>query len=274
MSPFNLVLQGTESGIRYVTPKAHFTPEQLVDLAIKDEFIGRDDDQARTWAQLILAYIRVRSKITGIAVGDITRGIKEAFPNIRVGAILNTSSFDWTGGMDMHGVAGQVDEVWLDVEDTTAATTPPGLDVLAYAGVRARYRIDAFFQIASDRRFLEMASRGDDLPGVLQQLNRRMVEVGQVQNLNRIFAKSIEKMEYFKGFVGIPYERKLFQQIVQTVAAQMDLMAGEIQEVKPSTVSKDLVRKYIGLLVQYREEGNELNRREIIGLAAQFDLID
>jgi hypothetical protein len=101
-----------------------------------------------------------------------------------------------------------------------------------------------------------------------------MVEVGQVQNLNRIFAKSIEKMEYFKGFVGIPYERKLFQQIVQTVAAQMDLMAGEIQEVKPSTVSKDLVRKYIGLLVQYREEGNELNRREIIGLAAQFDLID
>lgn len=273
VSPLSMVLSATDTGVRFVTPQTHFSPEQLVDLAIKDEFVSHDDEQARRWAQIILDYIRVRSKVTGMAVGELRQGIKSSFPNKRVGAILNRRSFDWTGGTDLHGLAGQVDEVWLDIEDIATSTVPPNLDVFAYTADRARYRIDAFFELASDRRYLEAALRRDGTESVMERLRDRAAGLGQVQNLSKTFVDSVQKMDYLAGFVGIPYDKKIYQQIVQTVMEELVVMAADMQQ-KSSTVPKDLVRQYVASLIQYREEGNELNRREIVGLAAQLKLID
>ncbi|MFN8440106.1 MAG: hypothetical protein U0175_05010 [Caldilineaceae bacterium] len=273
VSPLSLVLEATDTGVRFITPKTHFTPEQLVDLAIKEEYVRTDDEQTRRWAQVVLDYIRARSKVTGIMVGEICHRIKQSFPSIRTGAILNNAFFDWTGGTDMHGMTGQIDEVWLDIEDSTAATVPANLNVLAYTADRARYRIDAFFEIASDRRFIESAVSRQGVEYIIGRLRERAGQLGQVQNLNKTFVNSISKMDYLEGFVGIPYDKKLYLQVMQAVTEEANLMAADIQ-VKPSTVSKELVRQYIALLVQNREQGNDLNRREIIGLAGQLGLID
>jgi hypothetical protein len=273
VSPLNLVLSATETGIRFITPKARFSPEQLVDLAIKDEFVKEDNEQTRRWAQVILDYIRVRSKITGTAVGEFGRRIKAAFPKTKVGAIINTLSFDWVGGVDLHGLAGQVDEVWLDIEDAMPETIPPNLSAFAYSADRARYRINAFFEFVSDRGYLEQRSRRGTLESTMELLRDRLVHLGRVQNLSKTFVDSVQQMDYLAGFVGIPFDRKIYQQITQTVREEFAVMIADVQEKSP-TVSNELIRKYISLLVKYREEGNELNRREIVGFAAQLNLIE
>jgi hypothetical protein len=273
ISPLTLVLGATDTGIRFLTPKSNFTPEQLVDLAIKEEYIDKDDEKALRWAQVILDYIRVRSKVTGIALGELSQGIKARFPTKRVGAILNKASFDWTGGTDLHGIAGQVDEAWLDTDDLTADNVPPGLEVFAYAADRARYRIDAFFEIASDRRFLEAAVRREGVDYITGRLSDRLGQLSQVQNLDKTFVNSISKMKYLAGFVGIPFEKKIYQHIFEAAREEAAIMAADVQK-KPSSFSKDLVKQYIIALVQYVEDGNELTKKEIVSLAAQAGFLD
>lgn len=276
ISPLNLVLRAREKGIRPLspTPNAQITPEQLVDIAIKEEFISKDDEVVRDWAHTIINYIRVRSKVTGMAIGDICQGIKAKFPDKRVGGILNSESFDWVGGTDLQGLAGQVDEVWLDVQDLTKGNVPPNIEILAYAADRARYRIAAFFEFASDRQFLHNQLRDLPIEAVIAMVQDRLSQLEAVQNMSKTFVHSLQGMDFISGFVSIPYDRKFFQRIVQAVRDEITVISSEDAQQKPNTVSKDLIKKYISLLVQYREEGNELNRREIIGLAAQLDLID
>lgn len=274
VGPLSLVLSATDSGIRFITPKSHFSPEQLVDIAIKDEFVKQDDEKTLSWAQTILSYIKVRSKVTGTAIGALRDRIKSISSQLPVVTITNSPSFDWTGGVDLQGLAGQVDEVWTDIDDLTPAAVPPGIEILAYSVDRSRYRIDAFFEFASDRRFLERSMQTDTASvNVIERITERANLLGTANNLNKTLVNSFRKLDFIKGFVGIPYEKKIFQDIVQSIQEQSRLFRPEDEHQVPK-VPLELVRKYIGALVQYREQGNELNTREIVGFAAQMNLIE
>jgi hypothetical protein len=275
ISPLNLVLKATNSGIQPLTPtpNARFSPEQIVDLAMKEEFIHQDDEQSRNSAQIILDYIKARSRVTGNAIGEISQGIKSTYPEKRVGAIINDEEFDWVGGTDLQNLSGHLDEVWLEVQDLTSKTVPTNIEIIAYAADRARYRIAAFFEVVSDKQFLRGRVQTETIESIDNLIQNRFNALERAQNLNKIFTSTLEKMDFIGGFVGIAFERKFYQRIIQNVKEEISVIANDIQR-KPTAVSKELIKQYIALLVKYREEGNELNRREIVGLAAQLNLID
>jgi len=275
ISPLSLALKATDTGIRFLspTPSIRFSPEQIVDLSIKGEFIQQDDDQSRAWAQILLDYIKTRSRVTGSAIGEISQRIKSSIPEIRIGCIINSEEFDWTGGTDLQNLSGRLDEVWLDLQDLTSKTAPTNLEIIAYAADRARYRIQAFFEFASDKRFLRNRIQTESIESIDALIQSSLNSMESSQNLNKTFVFSLEKMDFVSGFAGIPFERKFYQRVLQNIKEELTIISNDIQR-KPTTFSKETIKQYIALLVKYREDGNELNRREIIGLAAQLNLID
>lgn len=275
-SPLSLVLHATDSGISFITPKAVQDPDEIVQEAIRKGYISSSEDPIyHDWAQTIINYVRVRTKITGSAVGKIREAVKAKFPHLRVGAIINTNSFDWTGGSDLRGLIGHIDEVWLDTDDLTNYTAPSEIEIYAYTLDRSRYRVDAFFEYASDRILMEttLGTGRHTVEGLLEIMRERAVRLETANNLDKTVVTSFSEMSFISGFVGIPFDKTIYQSILQAVRKEATLIAETINKGEIN-ISSDKFREYMIHLVQLVEQGVSLGRREIIGLAAQMELID
>lgn len=275
-NPLNLVLQDSGSSISFVSLKARrMTSKDVVALSIVQgifkEFMN---DVAESWAEIILQYVDTRSAITGRAIGTMNERLKSAGA-VKTGAIINFPHFDWTGGTDLSGLRGQVDEIWLDLDDLQEGEVPDDTELYQYMASRACYSIDAYFEIVSDHNFLLNITRERGLDALEALIEGREERMFATLNLRRHEVELAKGFPGLAGIVGVPVARKHTQLISQAAinyaTAQAGVRAGHAEN--EGVITKEVFENYIASLFYYEEQGNELNRQVLINAAKQMGLL-
>jgi hypothetical protein len=256
------------------------TPEELLRNAVRKVFVTEDSADSEDhldWAKTILSYVNARTQITGQAMGEIRKRIQSEFPDVRFGVILNKDSFDWTGGADFEGMVGKVDEVWCDVE--VIDVVPNGIEVYAYALDRSRYWADAFFEYASDRRFIatSLGIRRADRTKILSLIHDRYVKYDTANNLSLPVVTAFKNMDFLSGFVGNIFNNTIYERILSHLRREITKInkAGEDKnESAEEVVDKERVLAYIATLAKWTENEKTIGRDQVVGLAQQlFDFL-
>jgi hypothetical protein len=225
----NLVLKPTSSGMSYVSIDPTWKrPEDVIIASqskkIYDEAVVKDS--ARGWATKILGYVKARSSLTAEAVQAL---LKDVPPSVKKAIIVDGARFEWTSGISPFALKDIVDQVWMQVE-TFTGQAPEGVEFYHYMFTRARYTLDAFFNILSDRRLLAAASVDEEIFGrIREQAQSRALKVMSANQLNLAGLNVATENDLISGIVGVPLdpvENTLVQKLIETYAPVVDMPDG------------------------------------------------
>jgi|GEM_PF-5042755 len=275
VNPLNLVLQETGTGIRPVNIKSRMDAKDLQLLASVQHMYDTkavSEDVALAWAQIILDYARFRSKITGDAIGSIGRRLK-AEGAIRTVAILNFPHFDWTGGADLKGMEGNVDEVWMDIDDLQPHEISDRVEVYHYMADRSRYAMDNYFETVSRAGFIDTYVRRGSREPVDALVRARQSRMMAAQNIGVEAIQAVRHHPKIAGVVGAPLDPKHIDQITRRALEYARALPD--QRAQEQGISKEQFQNYISNLIYLNEEQKtEIDRQVLIQLARQMGLLN
>lgn len=271
-NPINLFLRETPTGVsNFNVDLRQAKPEDVIELA-KDYRIYDPamipESEADKWARVGLDYLEARSKVNAASLEQI--GAKCRSEGVKYAVITGFSHFDFTAGTDMwHLTSRAVDQIWADTGDTTQEEIPAGVALYHYLSGRARYRIDAFFEIVSDvNRFRRIASGGTDAEGpVMDIVKRRGVTALTSNQLSRANVAALEFQETFEGYVGMPLSDVHVRRIVDKLEAMLpDMVPSSTKKTEASAA------EVIMLLMRLAQSGRPIDMSVLSQIGKQLGL--
>ena len=225
----NLVLQPTQTGMTFISidPKWN-TPEQVI-VASKSKKIYDENivkDSAQKWANKILGYARARSQVTAQAIANL---LKDVPATVQKAIILDGSRFEWTSGTSPVAIKDIVNQVWTQVE-TFTEKPPESVELYHYMFNRARYTLDSFFNILSDRNLLGRANVNNAMYiKIREQAQSRALKVMQANQLSLAGLNVAAENPLISGIVGVPLdpvENELLRKLIETYAPEVNIPDG------------------------------------------------
>jgi hypothetical protein len=224
----NLVLQPTQTGVTFTSIDPKWDTSELVVASkskkIYDENIVKDSETI--WANKILSYARARSQVTANAIANL---LKDVPSTVQKAIILDGSRFEWTSGTSPVAIKGIVNQVWTQVE-TFTEKPPEGVELYHYMFNRARYTLDAFFNILSDRNLLSRASVDNAIYiKIREQALSRALKVIQANQLSLAGLNVAAENPLISGIVGVPLdpvENELLKEMLKIYAPEVKVSDG------------------------------------------------
>jgi hypothetical protein len=225
----NLALEPTDTGMTYLSIDPNWNkPEQLI-AASKSKKIYDEDlvkELEKVWANKIIGYAEARSEVTARAIANLLQNVPSS---VKKAIILDGSRFEWTSGISPAFVKDIVDQVWMQVE-TFTDEPPEGVELYHYMFNRARYTLDAFFNILSDRGVFASASVNEALfIKIREQAQNRALKVMRANQLNLAGLNVAAENPLISGIVGVPFDpvkNELLKKLIETYAPVVDLPDG------------------------------------------------
>lgn len=223
----NLVLQPTQTGVTFISidPKWK-TAELIVASKSKNIYDENMKDNETIWANKILSYARARSQVTANAIANL---LKDVPSTVQKAIILDGSRFEWTSGTSPVAIKGIVNQVWTQVE-TFTEKPPEGVEFYHYMFNRARYTLDAFFNILSDRNLLSRASVNNAIYlKIREQALSRALKVIQANQLSLAGLNVAAENPLISGIVGVPLdpvENELLKKLLVIYAPEVEIPDG------------------------------------------------
>lgn len=225
----NLALEPTDTGMTYLSIDPNWKkPEHLIAASkskkIYDENLVKEFEKA--WATKIIGYASARSQVTAQAIANL---LKDVPSSVKKAIILDGSRFEWTSGISPAFIKDIVDQVWMQVE-TFTDKPPEGVELYHYMFNRARYTLDAFFNILSDRDQMASASVNEAfLIQIREQAQSRALKVMRANQLNLAGLNVAAENSLISGIVGVPFdpvENELLKKLIETYAPVVDVPDG------------------------------------------------
>lgn len=225
----NLVLQPTPTGMTYMSIDPNWNNPAQVIVASKSKKIYDENmkDSAERWADKIITYADARSQVTAQAIKNILQVIDDQ--KVKKAIILDGSRFEWTSGTSPIAIKGIVDQVWTQVE-TFTDKPPEGVELYHYMFGRARYTLDNFFNLLSDRNLLTRASVNNAMYiKIREQAQSRALKVMQSNQLSLSGLNVAAENPLISGIVGVPLdpdENKLLKKLIEIYAPEVSIPDG------------------------------------------------
>ncbi|MEZ2237221.1 hypothetical protein [Microcoleus sp.] len=224
----NLVLQPTQTGVTFTSIDPKWKTDELIVASkskkIYDENIVKDNETR--WANKILSYARARSQVTANAIANL---LKDVPSTVQKAVILDGSRFEWTSGTSPIAIKGIVNQVWTQVE-TFTEKPPEGVELYHYMFNRARYTLDSFFNILSDRNLISRANVNNAIYlKIREQALSRALKVIQANQLSLAGLNVAAENPLISGIVGVPLdpvENELLRKLLETYAPEVKIPDG------------------------------------------------
>lgn len=272
-SPINLALKDTGTGIaNFTMDLGRVDPGHIIELSkdrdIFDERLIPDEVTASKWANILIEYLEARSRVTAQALETIGSAARNH--GMKFIVTTGNSTFDWTAGIDLWHITNKVaDAVWLDTGDVARGELPVGVEIYHYLSARARYRVDAFFEIVSDTDKLRaLAARfTDSKRSPLDEATNRSLQMLAASQLKRANVSALTLQGLGTGYVGFPVTEALIRKI-------MSVTERLIEELAPNSASSQEAsgRDVLLLLMNVAQSGRQIDMQLLTQIAERLGL--
>jgi hypothetical protein len=224
----NLVLQPTQTGVTFTSIDPKWKTDELIVASKSKNIYDKNivEDNETIWANKILSYARARSQVTANAIANL---LKDVPSTVQKAIILDGSRFEWTSGTSPVAIKGIVNQVWTQVE-TFTEKPPEGIELYHYMFNRARYTLDAFFNLLSDRNLLARANVNQAMYlQIRQQAQSRALKVIQANQLSLAGLNVAAENPLISGIVGVPLDpagNELLKKLMETYAPEVKVSDG------------------------------------------------
>jgi len=260
-NPWSLLLRDSGSGIEHVDEVGSTArPTDVVGLARQrgyDEHFGDTSSAALSeHAEMLLKYMRLRHDQTAASLNAVfsqaLEGVDAAVDRI---LICEGAPYLWTAGMfsDALDVDTRFTELWVD---TANAIVPVKTQYRAYHWRRARYLIDAFFQLSTtltsevERATTKIAHRSR--ASVERQLRDRLAQALAAKAVGKTALSTMATHSAAEGgrvgFVGVGLTNDVGQKIIDSLNIAEGLSSNDD--------NVDSEHPLMGLLRQFSEENS------------------
>lgn len=223
-----LVLRIDSDGTAHIDPPHDWIDNRnssaLITLSLARKFVEGDRALLEADATRLLNYLRARVELTADTIRSIFSAARESHK--RSAVILGSSSADLTQMVTLQALdaAKAADEYWLP--DAPSRKTAPGeWTAIQFLAARSTYNFNAFFEVLEDANSRIRAGT-DRFLQMLLITSRRLIG----NALSPGAAYTVEKLNQYDGFVGIPLGQEEHSQIVDRVAREMtgDVLPSEL----------------------------------------------
>lgn len=224
----NLVLQPTQTGVTFTSIDPKWKTDELIVASKSKNIYDKNivEDNETIWANKILSYARARSQVTANAIANL---LKDVPSTVQKAIILDGSRFEWTSGTSPVAIKGIVNQVWTQVE-TFTEKPPEGIELYHYMFNRARYTLDAFFNLLSDRNLLARANVNQAMYlQIRHQAQSRALKVIQANQLSLAGLNVAAENPLISGIVGVPLDpagNELLRKLMETYAPEVKVSDG------------------------------------------------
>ena len=155
--------------------------------------------------------------------------LKDVPATVQKAIILDGSRFEWTSGTSPVAIKDIVNQVWTQVE-TFTEKPPESVELYHYMFNRARYTLDSFFNILSDRNLLGRANVNNAMYiKIREQAQSRALKVMQANQLSLAGLNVAAENPLISGIVGVPLdpvENELLRKLIETYAPEVNIPDG------------------------------------------------